>query len=73
MEQGALDNGLRHVATFCGSRNCGCPSLYLDEHAEPDRQVVFMDDFGQRIQMSRGQWRDVVAAARSGQLDDVLG
>lgn len=63
---------MRHIATFCGQCNCGCPELYLDDAATPERRIVITDDFGQRIQMSLGQLADLVADVRSGVLDDLL-
>jgi hypothetical protein len=68
-----VDHGaLRHIATFCGSCNCGCPELFLDESAAPERRVVITDDFGQRIQMSLAQLHDLVADVKGGALDEVL-
>ncbi len=66
------DTGLQHVATFCGQCNCGCPELYIDHDAAPERRIVITDDFGQRIQMSHDQLRDLVADVKSGVLDGVL-
>jgi hypothetical protein len=66
------DTGLQHIATFCGQCNCGCPELYIDHSAAPERRVVITDDFGQRIQMSHDQLRDLVADVKSGVLDGVL-
>lgn len=63
---------MRHIATFCGQCSCGCPELYLDESATPDKRIVLTDDFGQHIQMSLQQLADLVADARRGVLDDVL-
>ena len=63
---------MRHIATFCGQCNCGCPELYLDDTAAPEQRVVITDDFGQRIQMSVAQLRTVVTRAKSGDLDEVL-
>ena len=68
----ANDTGLQHVATFCGQCNCGCPELYIDHDAAPERRIVITDDFGQRIQMSHDQLRDLVADVKSGVLDGVL-
>lgn len=68
----ANDTGLQHVATFCGQCNCGCPELYIDHGAAPERRIVITDDFGQRIQMSHDQLRDLVADVKSGVLDGVL-
>ena len=68
----AVTSAMTHVATFCGSCNCGCPELYLDEGAPPERRVVITDDFGQRIQMSREQLHDLVSDVKSGVLDQLL-
>src|SRR5207248_3022771 len=48
----AVAGDLRHVTTFCGNCDCGCPELFLDDAAPPERRVVLTDDFGQRVQMS---------------------
>lgn len=63
---------MRHIATFCGSCNCGCPELYVDDAAAPEKRIVITDDFGQRIQMSVGQLSDLVDDIRKGVLDEVL-
>lgn len=60
-----------HVATFCGQCSCGCPQLWTDAEAAPEKRVVITDDFGQRIQMSAVQFADLLQQARSGALDDV--
>jgi len=64
--------GLQHVATFCGKCDCGCPELFIDHDAAPERRIVITDDFGQRIQMSHAQLRDLVADVKGGVLDGVL-
>jgi hypothetical protein len=66
------ETGLRHIATFCGKCDCGCPELFIDHDAAPERRIVLTDDFGQRIQMSHSQLRDLVADLKSGVLDGVL-
>ena len=66
------DANLRHIATFCGECSCGCPQLFLDESAAPERRVVITDDFGQRIQMSLGQLHDLVSDVKSGALDTLV-
>jgi hypothetical protein len=63
---------MRHIATFCGQCNCGCPELYLDDAAPPERRVVITDDFGQHIRMSVGQLADLVADVHRGVLDEVV-
>ncbi|HLU58057.1 MAG TPA: hypothetical protein VKZ81_21565 [Pseudonocardia sp.] len=63
---------MRHIATFCGQCNCGCPQLHLDDAAPPERRVVITDDFGQEIRMSLEQLAALVADVRQGVLDDVL-
>lgn len=66
------ESGLRHIATFCGQCDCGCPELFVDENAAPERAVVITDDFGQRIQLSLEQLAVLVADVKSGTLDGVL-
>lgn len=63
---------LQHIATFCGNCDCGCPELFLDQNAPPERRVVITDDFGQRVQMSLAQFRTIVESAKEGRLDEVL-
>jgi hypothetical protein len=63
---------VRHIATFCGQCNCGCPELFVDDTAVPEKRIVITDDFGQRIQMSVGQLTDLVADIRKGVLDEIL-
>ncbi|MFJ7217761.1 hypothetical protein [Amycolatopsis sp. NPDC098790] len=65
-------SGMRHVATFCGQCDCGCPELFLADGAPAEREVVITDDFGQRIEMSREQLAVLVADVKSGVLDAVL-
>ena len=60
------------LARFCGNCDCGCPELYVDPAAPPERQVIITDDFGQRVEMSVDQFRDLVESAKSGALDDLL-
>ncbi|MEV5413055.1 hypothetical protein AB0K60_29990 [Thermopolyspora sp. NPDC052614] len=60
------------LARFCGNCDCGCPELYVDPSADADRRVVITDDFGQRVEMSLDQFRDLVEMAKSGTLDDLL-
>ena len=59
---------LQHLATFCGKCDCGCPELFFDPDAIPEKRVVITDDFGQRIQMSVDQFDDLVEQARNGLL-----
>jgi hypothetical protein len=63
---------LRHIATFCGQCNCGCPELYVAEGAPPERAIVITDDFGQRIEMSLEQLDVLVSDVKAGVLDKVL-
>lgn len=63
---------MRHIVTFCGQCNCGCPELFVDDAAAPEKRIVITDDFGQRIQMSVGQLSDLVDDVRKGALDEVL-
>lgn len=66
------DNPLTPVMTFCGNCNCGCPELFIDDSAPAERRMVLTDDFGQRIQMSAGQLRDLMEAVSSGALTTAL-
>lgn len=63
---------LTHVATFCGQCSCGCPELWLSPDAPAERRVVITDDFGQRVEMSIDQLRDLVADVKDGVLDPLL-
>jgi hypothetical protein len=63
------DSSLVPVATFCGSCSCGCPELFLDSAADPERRVVLTDDFGQRVQMSLEQLSYLVSDVKKGVLD----
>ncbi|MEQ0564889.1 hypothetical protein ABJI51_37915 [Amycolatopsis sp. NEAU-NG30] len=67
-----MEPALRHVATFCGQCNCGCPELYVAEDAPAERRIVITDDFGQKIEMSAGQLAVLVADIKAGVLDEVL-
>jgi len=64
--------GLTRFAVLCGQCSCGCPELFIDQAAAPERRIVITDDFGQRVQMSADQFQVLVEQARSGQLDEVL-
>lgn len=60
---------VRHIATFCGSCNCGCPELHVDDTATPDKRIVITDDFGQRVQMSTDQFADLVGRGAEALVD----
>lgn len=64
------ENHLEPLATFCKA-GCGCPQLFVDSEAPADRRVVLTDDFGSRVQMSAGQFGDLLAQAKSGALDGI--
>ncbi|KWX04129.1 hypothetical protein C3Y87_13655 [Carbonactinospora thermoautotrophica] len=66
------DTRLIPVMRFCGQCSCGCPELFLDPDAPEERRVVITDDFGQRIQMSLDQLRDILEQAKSGALEEAL-
>jgi hypothetical protein len=52
--------GLTHIATLCGQCSCGCPELFIDHDAPPERRVIITDDFGQRVQMSLDQFQELI-------------
>jgi hypothetical protein len=62
------NDALIPIATFCGNCNCGCPALSVNPSAEPERQIVITDDFGQRIEMSPDQFADLIHMASNGVL-----
>ena len=64
--------GLTRFAVLCGQCSCGCPELFIDQAAAPERRIVITDDFGQRVQMSADQFQVLVEQARAGDLDEVL-
>ena len=64
---------LTRIALLCGNCNCGCPEVLVDHQAPPERRIVITDDFGQRVQMSAGQFLGLLAEARSGRLDEEVG
>ncbi|MFB9691230.1 hypothetical protein [Amycolatopsis plumensis] len=66
------NSSLRHIATFCGQCNCGCPELYVAEDAPAERGIVITDDFGQKIEMSVEQLEVLVADIKTGVLDTLL-
>ena len=63
---------LTRFAVLCGQCSCGCPELFVDHEAPPERRIVITDDFGQRVQMSTDQFQVLVEEARSGRIDEVL-
>ncbi len=65
-------SGLIRFAVLCGQCSCGCPELFVDHAAAPERRIVITDDFGQRVQMSADQFQVLVEEARSGRLDEHL-
>ncbi|MYW90610.1 hypothetical protein G3I59_08260 [Amycolatopsis rubida] len=68
----ASAGNLRYVITFCGTCDCGCPELFLDDAAPPERRVVLTDDFGQRVRMSLAQLKVLVDDIKDGALDKVV-
>lgn len=63
---------LTRFALLCGQCSCGCPELFVDHDAPPERTIVIADDFGQRVQMSADQFAVLIAEARSGRLDEAV-
>ena len=63
---------LARFALLCGQCSCGCPGLFVDHDAPPERKIVITDDFGQRVQMSADQFAVLIEEARSGRLDQTV-
>jgi hypothetical protein len=61
---------LTRFARLCGQCSCGCPELFVDHQAPPERRIVITDDFGQQVQMSADQFTVLVEEARSGRLSE---
>jgi hypothetical protein len=71
MEQ-SMDGHLTRFALLCGQCSCGCPELFVDHDAAPEKAIVITDDFGQRVQMSADQFAVLIEEARSGRLDQAV-
>ena len=63
---------MTRFALLCGQCSCGCPELFVDHDAPPERAIVITDDFGQRVQMSADQFAVLIEEARSGRLDQAV-
>lgn len=63
---------LTRLALLCGQCNCGCPELFVDHEAPPERRILITDDFGQRVQMSADQFQVLIDEARTGRLDEMV-
>ena len=63
---------LTRFALLCGQCSCGCPELFVDHDAAPEKAIVITDDFGQRVQMSADQFAVLIEEARSGRLDQAM-
>ena len=68
----AMDGNLTRFALLCGQCSCGCPELFVDHDAAPEKAIVITDDFGQRVQMSADQFAVLIEEARSGRLDQAM-
>ena len=63
---------LTRFALLCGQCSRGCPELFVDHDAPPERKIVIIDDFGHRVQMSADQFAVLTEEARSGRLDKAV-
>ena len=63
---------LTRFALLCGQCSCGCPELFVDHDAPPEKKIVITDDFGQRVQMSADQFAVLIDEARSGRLEETV-
>jgi hypothetical protein len=61
---------MTRFALLCGQCSCGCPELFVDHKAQPERRIVITDDFGQMVQMSMDQFLVLIEEARSGRLEE---
>ena len=63
-----IDDRYSCLTRFCPQCDCGCPALLVDHSAPAERKLVITDDFGQRIQMSVEQFKEIIEQAQSGVL-----
>jgi hypothetical protein len=63
---------LTRLVLLCGQCSCGCPELFVDHEAPPERRILITDDFGQRVQMSADQLQVLIDEARTGRLDEMV-
>lgn len=66
------DSRIIRIAVLCGQCSCGCPELFIDHTASPEKRIVITDDFGQRVQMGADQFQALVDEVRSGRLDEAM-
>lgn len=66
------DDRIIRMAVLCGQCNCGCPELFVDQDAPPERRILITDDFGQRVQMSVDQFQVLIEEVRSGRLEQEM-
>ena len=66
---------MRKLATLCPKKEISChvdqqccPEIFHDGSAETAKRISITDDFGNRVSMSEGQFRDLVEKAKSGEL-----
>ena len=62
--------GQRIIKMCHVDQNC-CPEIRLDSEQGPDKEVVFHDDFGSRIRMSREQFGILVRQAKDGKFEGI--
>jgi hypothetical protein len=46
----------------------GCPEIFVDDSAESLKQVSITDDFGQVVEMSKGQFQVLLKKAKKDEL-----
>lgn len=57
------------IVKLCQHQNPDCPEIFLDSATDSAQQIIITDDFGQKVTMSRDQFRVLIAKAKLGQLD----
>src|ERR1700753_1186092 len=68
----SASGNLTRFALLCGQCSCGCPELFVDHDAAPERQIVITDGFGQRAPMRGEPVPALSEEARSGRLDQAM-
>lgn len=60
----------KSIAVLCddGWLCKACPEIFMDESADPMKQISITDDFGHKIEMSKDQFLVLMKKAQSGEL-----
>lgn len=63
-----LDMSKKLVTILCDHIAPDCPEIHTDDSLSEDKQVLITDDFGNRINMSKAQFRILLDQAKTGKI-----